>query len=147
MNKKRSRWLDILAIAAAAIVAYFVNVAIQTRLGEKAFQATGLPRHSLEQALEAARAENKLVLADLSAIWCPSCRALDRDVLSDPAVQSAIAAKYVFARVEYDSPEGKAFAERYGVSGFPVLLALAPDGEMVRRLPFAREPAAFIEGL
>lgn len=133
----------------AAIIAgvYFANVEVQTYLGEKALQATGLEAVPLDRALTLAARDDKLILADMSAIWCPTCRRLDRIVFSDSRVQEAIANGYVFSRIEYESAEGEAFMEKYSVFGYPTLLVLNPDGSLVRRLPLTFDPDAFIANL
>ena len=143
--KKTSSLGTILLVAVVAVAAYFINVEVQTHLGESALAATGLEALPLDQALQKAAAEKKLVLANLSAIWCPTCRSLDKTVFADAAVKSAIADRFVFARVEYESDEGKAFQERYKTKGFPNLLLLSPSGELVKALPVTTDPAAFLK--
>lgn len=143
-EKKKISWVKYLIVAAVIVAAYFINVSVQTHLGEKVLSQSGLDYHSLDEALSIAKKENKLVLADLSAIWCPSCRSLDKNVFSDPAVQQAISAKYIFARIEYESPEGEAFQERYDARIFPTLLVLNSDGEKLDELPVIFEPTDFI---
>ena len=100
-RKKYAAVKSILTLAIAITVLYFGKVEVQSYLGRKAVANTGFEAMSLEQALVAARADEKLVLADMSAIWCPSCRRLDKEVFGDPSVQQAIRAKYVFCRIEY----------------------------------------------
>ena len=127
--------------------AYQGWVAYNTYMGEKTLAASDLPRFSLEQAKSLAAEQDKLVLADLSAIWCPSCRTLDRDVFSNPEVIAAITSRFVFARIEYESEDGKAFMKRYNVSGFPTLLILKANGDLVRKLPLELDPHSFINSL
>ncbi|MEZ5277142.1 MAG: thioredoxin family protein [Opitutaceae bacterium] len=138
------RWA---ALAVVVVGAYFIMVEVQTRLGEKALAATGLTSLPLEEALARATTDNKLVLADMSAIWCPTCRALDKTIFVDPAVKTAITEDYVFSRIEYESPEGRAFMDRYGVDRFPTLLLLHADGEIARHLPVTTDPAEFLQAL
>lgn len=138
------RW-SIYAVIIAGI--YFANVEVQTYLGKKALHATGLEVVELDRALALADREDKLVLADMSAIWCPTCRRLDRTVFSNSRVQDAIAASYVFSRIEYESAEGEAFMEKYNVFGYPTLLVLNPDGSLARRLPLTFDSDAFIAAL
>lgn len=147
LEKKKTPWLKFAIFAAIVAALYFINVEVQTRLGESVLAEMKLERHSLEQALAKAQADNKLVLADLSAIWCPTCRSLDKHIFSNPTVQNVINEKYVFARIEYESPAGEAFMERYDTRVFPTLLVLTPDGQKVRELPVTTEPAEFIQFL
>jgi len=147
MAKKSSYLRSFLIVAAVAAVTYFVHVEVQTRLGESALEATGLELISMEEAQAIAAKENKLILADMSAIWCPSCRKLDKEVLSDDTVKSAIAERFVFTRIEYESDEGKEFMLKYAVRGFPTLLALKPDGTLIEKLPLTFDPATFVANL
>ena len=127
--------------------AYFINVEVQTYLGEKALSESGLEIYSLDKAFAMAEAENKMVLADLSAIWCPSCRTLDKKVLSNEAVQADISARFIFARIEYESEQGEAFMKRYQVSGFPNLLVLDAAGNKIKQLPVVFDPEEFRRNL
>ncbi len=144
MSKKIKRLAIIVALCLAA---YFGQVEVNTYLGKRALAETGLEPLPLPEAFAKAKLENKQVLADLSAIWCPNCRKLDKHVLSQAEVKRAIAEKYVFARVEYESEDGQAFQKRYKVQGFPHLLVLDATGEVVRHLPLTFDPASFVQAL
>jgi len=135
------------SFALVLLVAYFANTAIQTHLGRKALKATGLTHHDLPEAMQLARQQNKLVLADLSAIWCPSCRKLDRQVFSDADVHAAIDRQFVFARLEYDSEAGQAFKKKYGTKGFPALVVIDAKGDLVKHLPITFDPGEFVANL
>lgn len=131
------------SFAIVLLAAYFVNTAVQTHLGRKALNATGLEHHELTEAMHLAKQQNKLVLADVSAIWCPTCRKLDQQVFSDQAVHAAIDKQFVFARIEYESEAGQAFKKKYGTKGFPSLLVLDSEGNLVKHLPITFDPQEF----
>lgn len=141
------KWWLCGACVLVPLALYFVNVEIQTRRGSAAMAATGLAFQPLAAALVQARTEGKPVLADFSAIWCPSCRRLHAEVFGDPAVKAAITAGYVLAGIDYESAEAPAFMARYGVTGFPSLLVLDGEGRLLRRLPVSFDPAAFAADL
>lgn len=130
-----------------SVLGYYGNKAVQSYLGQQAIDETGLEILSLEQALKVAKGSNKLVLADMSAIWCPSCRKLDKQVFSDKGVQTQMSQDFVYARIEYDSAEGESFMQHYQVSGFPTLLVLNPEGEKLVQLPVSYEPLPFMATL
>jgi thiol:disulfide interchange protein len=134
-------------MVAVAVGAYFVNVQVQTYWGRQALAATGLVSLPLDQALAKARAESKMVLVDVSAIWCPSCRRLDKTVFADARVKRLITEKYVFSRLEYESHEGRAFLKTHGLEGFPTLVLLDGSGTVVHRLELTFKPAEFLEQL
>ena len=145
--KKRASWVSWASFLGVFAVVYFANVEVRSYLGRKALANTGLESISLNEALQKAQAENKLVLADMSAIWCPTCRKLDKEVLSNNGVKLAIDEKYVFSRIEYESAEGEAFMEKYGVRGFPTLLILDAAGNKIRQLALTFDPDQFVSQL
>ena len=124
---------------------YFANVRVQTLLGRQALAATGLTSLPLEAALKKAGAESKLVLVNVSAIWCPYCRLLDNKVFADAKVKKVMAAGYVFCRLEYESASGKTFLKQQKAEGFPNLWVLNPDGTTIQHLEVTFKPEEFIE--
>lgn len=131
---KRKSWMSWAILVAVMVAAYFINVEVQSWMGRKALAETGLVMLSLDDALTKAKQENKAVLVDMSAIWCPTCRKLDKTILSNVLVKQAISEKYVFSRIEYESDEGSAFMARYNVRGFPTLLILDANGAALKQL-------------
>lgn len=138
---------SVILIAAVAGIAYLGNLKYQSHLGQKAIESTGLTVLALDEALARSETSGKPVLANLSAIWCPSCRRLDAEALSDEAVVQRIQSDYHYARVEYDSDEGKAFMKRYQLPGFPHLIVLNEKGEALRRLPRSFSPESLLSSL
>ncbi len=143
----KRKWLRYLAYALVPLALYFVNVEYQTWRGQQALAETALDFQPLDVALAKARTSGKPVLADFSAIWCPACRRLHAEVFTDAAVKAAITGGYQLSRIDYESPEAPAFMERYGVSGFPTLLLLDGEGNLLRRLPLSFDPAVFAASL
>ncbi len=148
MNKKAKSFLRALVtLAILAFAAYFIHVEYQSHLGRKALDATGLEVHTLEEALAKSKATGKPVLADLSAIWCPSCRRLDTEVLAHPSVRSKIESDYIFARIEYETDEGAAFMKLHQLRGFPSLLLVNGEGQKIKSLPTTFSPETFLAAL
>ena len=140
--------IDVLGIIILLIViGYYGNKSVQSYLGQQAIDETGLALHTLEQALGLAKSSNKLVLADMSAIWCPACRKLDKQVFSDERVKTQLRQDFVYARVEFESPQGESFMQNYQVTGFPTLLVLNAKGEKLVQLPINYEPLPFLATL
>ena len=54
-----------------------------------------------EKAIESARAEKKMILADMFTDWCVLCKDMDRETFGDPTLISQMAKQYVWAEVEY----------------------------------------------
>ncbi|MFC3122848.1 thioredoxin family protein [Agaribacter flavus] len=134
---------NILLLLVVISVVYFGNRTIQSHLGEQALEALPYEVHTLQDGLAKARAENKLILADYSAIWCPSCRKLDTQVFSNTEVASTIQNNFVYARLDFDSEEGQNFAQKFNLTGFPRVLVLDVDGNKIVEMPLVFDPSAY----
>ena len=87
---------------------------------------------SFGDALDRARAENRLVMVDVYTDWCGWCKKLDREVFSDGKVAEA-AKGLVAVRVNAEKG-GEEVARRYSVQGFPTILFVDGSGSVVRRI-------------
>lgn len=141
------RLVSVVLYASIALAAYFLSVEVQSYWGRQAVERTGLVSVPLEQAFARAKTENKLVLVDVSAIWCSTCRKLDNAVFSDGGVKRFIGEHFIFTRLEYESEEGQQFLEEHEVSGFPNLWLLDGDEKVVKRLRVVFTPADFLSQL
>ena len=96
------------------------------------------------QAFERAQAEDKLILLDLTAVWCHACHVMDETTYDDPAVVSLLNAEFIPVRVDTDQRPD--IAARYKHGGWPTTSVLLPSGEILFQanvLP----PDALIEAL
>ncbi|MFM9904592.1 MAG: thioredoxin family protein [Pyrinomonadaceae bacterium] len=139
-----SRIVRVAIFLAIPIAVYFINVEVQSYLGRQAVHATGFTSLSLDQAFQKARAEDKLVIVEVAAIWCSTCRRLDKDVFSNEGVRKVVNEKYIFSRLEFESEAGTAFLEKYESYGFPNLWLLDSDGRVVKKLNVVFDPDAFL---
>lgn len=96
---------------------------------------------SFEAAMERARAEDKFVMVDFYTTWCHWCRVLDQKTYSVPEVQ-ALSERVVSVKVDAD--KRKEIAAAYGVTGFPTIAFLNPDGEVRKSLRGFQPPDKFI---
>lgn len=95
----------------------------------------------LEAAKAKAAAENKAVLVDFTGSdWCGWCIRLRKQVLDTPAFEAYARDKFVL--MEVDVPQNPKFdtalrarneklCEQYGVQGFPTIMVLTPQGDVV----------------
>lgn len=141
------RLLPLAVFAVVAVSAYFINVEVQSYLGRRALEKTRLASLPLEEALIKAKGEKKLVLVDVSAIWCPTCRQLDIEIFGREDVRRVIREKYVFTRLEYETDEGQRFLEKYRASGFPSLFLLDGEGRVIKRLSVTFDAGEFLRQL
>ena len=112
----------------------------------------GLPGYfTLEEGLEAAKAENKPVFVDITGHGCVNCREMEQRVWSDPRVLEILRNRYVIVALYNDdktpldkedwvtTPSGRTLKdlgrvnsyiarERFGVNAQPNYILLSPDG-------------------
>ncbi|WP_005035113.1 thioredoxin family protein [Holophaga foetida] len=109
--------------------------------------------HDLAAAQKRAKAEKKLIFADVWTEWCGWCIKLQKDVFPSPEGKAALATVVPVSlktQLRNGAPtELKHLEERFQVEGFPMLLILDADGNVVRShagyLP-PKEFAAWVKG-
>jgi thiol:disulfide interchange protein len=99
-----------------------------------------------EQMKARARSTGKPAILYFCADWCGYCTKMNRETLSDPAVQRRIAE---FPATLYDSgtPVGRAVANRYGIDAYPTMVLIDASGQEVDQIIGARPPAEFLAKL
>lgn len=81
------------------------------------------------QAFNRAKAEDKLILLDLTAIWCHACHVMDETTYIDSQVVALLNTSFIPVRVETDQrPDIEA---RYKYGGWPTTSILLPSGEIL----------------
>lgn len=95
----------------------------------------------LPAAMRKAEKEQKLVLIDFTGSdWCSACNLLRRNVLDTTDFRSYAAERFVL--MEVDLPHRSSFdpalrarneaiAARYGIAGYPTILVINPQGEVM----------------
>jgi thiol-disulfide isomerase/thioredoxin len=80
-------------------------------------------------AFDEARDKHRLVLLDITATWCHSCRVMAEESYADSAVIAEINASFVPIRVDYDlRPD---IGDRYLTNGWPTTGVLSPSGHLL----------------
>jgi len=134
---------QVVAIFVVVAAVYYANRAVQSYLGEQAIDALPFAIYSLHEAKTLAAEQNKLVLADYSAVWCPTCRKLDKEIFSDERVAAIINDNFVFAKLDHETAAGRLFAKQHDLVGFPRVLALDTEGNKLTELPLTFEAANY----
>jgi len=81
-----------------------------------------------------ARKTGKVMMVDVYTDWCSWCKKLDDETYTDAKV-IAKAKEFVSLKLNPEASDTeRKFAEKYGVTGYPCILFLEPDGTAVNRI-------------
>jgi len=87
-------------------------------------------------AFTKAAADNKIIMMDFWATWCPNCIELDKTVWNQPEIKALAEEK--FLPVKIDLTENDDFAKwikmkykDYGANNPPLILFIKPDGTVI----------------
>ena len=133
--RSQSRISPILWAALAAALVFRIVTALMDRGNA---EGPGLVRwQPREKAAALAQAGHKPILYEFSAEWCGPCKLLERD-FADSAVAEKINAGYVpthiVDRIREDGrnpADVEELQRRFEISGFPAIVAVAPDGRLL----------------
>jgi thiol-disulfide isomerase/thioredoxin/tetratricopeptide (TPR) repeat protein len=87
----------------------------------------------VDAAFADARSRGTAVLADFFAVWCPPCDLLRDEFLHAPHRQELLS-KFTLLRLDADSPASFPLKDRYKVGGYPTVLVIGSDGELLDRI-------------
>jgi thioredoxin-related protein len=111
-----------------------------------------VPPRSFEGILDEAQAQNKPILVEIYAPWCPYCQRMQETVYSDTTVRAYIDDHFTYVRLNSDTTSGthryrdrtlstKQLAAVLGAKGVPTTTFLKPDGTPIARQPgFIKRP-------
>lgn len=81
------------------------------------------------EPFDVAQKEDKLILLDLTAVWCHWCHVMDRETYENPEIARLINERFVPIRVDADRrPDVN---DRYLSGGWPTTAFLTPGGEKI----------------
>lgn len=152
------RTLATVALAGAAALGASVVWGLAGPAGETASPAAAAPAVRADRVtwtsygagLEAARAEDRPMLVAFVTDWCGYCRKMDRTTWTHPSVVDRLARDVVAVRVDADEAveragyKGRDLAARYGVYGYPTVMLIDGDGEVISRTGGYMEPRQFL---
>ena len=98
---------------------------------------------NFESVLKTAKAEKKHVLIDFTGSdWCGWCIRLNEEVFSKTAFKKYAKENLVLLEIDFPArkkqsnelkAQNEALSEKYDIKGFPTIILLNPEGELVAR--------------
>jgi thiol:disulfide interchange protein DsbD len=85
--------------------------------------------HSETEGLALSKQENKPVLIDFYADWCPPCKQMDKVTFQDKGVIDELD-RFVAIKADMSRPSspGQAAGKKYGISAYPTFILLDSQG-------------------
>ena len=119
MNMKKWIWSALCLVMA---------LGVQAQEGVRFFEGT------LEEALQEARAQKKMLFIDAYTSWCGPCKWMSESEFTKPEAGAFFNRHFVNYKINVEDGDGRAFAKKYEVSGYPTFLVLTPDGTLRHRV-------------
>jgi len=91
-------------------------------------------KSEMDSAKKMAAEQDMYLFVDVYATWCGPCKAMDREVYTDPAVATYLNARFVSVRMDGESDFGSKFAARYNLEGYPSMFIFDSQGEYIRTI-------------
>lgn len=97
------------------------------------------------EALEKAKAENKLVFVDCYTSWCGPCKMMTNEVFPQKEAGDYFNPLFVCVKFDMEKGEGVELAKKFGVRAYPTFLIIRPDGTVQHRVVGGGDLQGFIE--
>jgi tetratricopeptide (TPR) repeat protein len=118
-----------------------ILILLFTGCSKKKIEVTEITYQSdLKSALEVAHTEKKPLVIDFYKIGCPWGRLLDDSTFSNKIIID-MSEKMIFLRI--DAGKDTAIASQYGITFYPTIVLIKPDGSEIDRLVGYYPPADF----
>lgn len=108
------------------------------------FNDTQFFNGSVDDLFTTAKSQDKVVVVDVYTEWCGPCKLMDRNTWSNEKVQSFLNEKTVSMKIDAEKGEGRNFAKKYKVAGYPCVLIFNSAGELIDRRMGYLPPREFL---
>ncbi len=99
----------------------------------------------LQEAVEKAQDQGKLIFVDAYTTWCGPCKRMDSQVFPDNTVGDLFNEKFVNLKMDMETDRGRAFGAIHPVSAYPTLIFLDSKGELIQKVVGYKSVDALLE--
>lgn len=89
---------------------------------------------SYKEALEAAKAEGKMLFIDCYTSWCGPCRMMATDVFPQKKVGDYFNKHFVSFKIDMEKGEGPSLKKQFSIKAYPTFLFLDGEGKEINRI-------------
>ncbi|GET24374.1 thioredoxin family protein [Prolixibacter sp. NT017] len=100
---------------------------------------------SWDEALQLAKKEGKPIFLDISASWCGPCKMLKARTFPSEEVGNFYNANFINVAVDGEKGEGIELARKFKIRGYPSLIFIDSNGNLIAQTAGYRNPKQFIE--
>lgn len=98
-----------------------------------------------DEALQLAKKEGKPIFLDISASWCGPCKRLKSSTFPNKEVGNFYNANFINVAVGGEKGEGVKLAGRYKIKGYPSLIYIDSNGQLIAQTAGYRNPKQLID--
>ena len=96
-------------------------------------------------AKEKAKAQNKLIFVDAYTTWCGPCKWMAKNVFTEESVGDYYNNSFVNFKIDMEKGEGPELAKKFEITGYPTLIFVNGDGEVMHRSMGSRPAEDFLD--
>ena len=89
---------------------------------------------TLQEALDAAKKQNKPLFVDVYAEWCGPCKVMARTAFMDTTVGRVYNASFISLKLDGEKNDGPVVMQQFGITAYPTLLYFNPDGSLATKI-------------
>jgi len=138
--------ISLIIIAGAALLAIIaIKVLGINNLNVAKESEISFHQGNWDDALKLAKQEDKLVFLNISASWCGPCKLLKSQTFTDAEAGAFYNASFINVALDGEIGEGIKLAQRYAIKGYPTLLFVDGEGQIVAQTAGYHNARNFIE--
>jgi len=124
------RIYNFVAVALVAVVMFSCN-STKSTTSTSTQKGVAFQSKKFDKVLALAKSKNKPVFLEFYTTWCGPCKLFEREVLSSPEVYQYMNDNFINVKIDAESGEGPALAQRYLVTQYPTMYFLNPKGDIL----------------
>ena len=102
-------------------------------VNNNSFASINFKSISFSEAKSIALKEKKMVFIDAYATWCGPCKWMASNVFSNDTIGVYFSEHFVSIKIDMETDAGIEINELFSITAYPTLLAVSPDGQLIRK--------------